>query len=168
MTNPRASVELRRALMGQIRALRRRIDPRLLERVRDAVYATEHPEPLSEKDSARAAVAAFLAGRSDGGAFRAKLAVELEQAGRNLDALLPPPPGEALPPSVTRLMDQKPLGREKQEAAARTGTPKAKADAPKAKAGTPKAPSEAPKEKTAKVPPAKEPPAKKRLFWGWF
>nr|HRQ82946.1 hypothetical protein [Azospirillaceae bacterium] len=61
--------DIRKETMGQIRALRRRIDPALLQRVRDAVYQGEQ----SEKDNARAAVANFLAARDDGGAFRAKV-----------------------------------------------------------------------------------------------
>lgn len=92
--------DIRKETMGQIRALRRRIDPALLQRVRDAVYQGER----SEKDNARAAVANFLAARDDGGAFRAKLAAELARHGKRLDALLPssapvkpePPPPENL------------------------------------------------------------------------
>ena len=77
--------DIRKETMGQIRALRRRIDPALLQRVRDAVYQGEQ----SEKDNARAAVANFLAARDDGGAFRAKLAAELARHGKRLEALLP-------------------------------------------------------------------------------
>lgn len=77
--------DIRKETMGQIRALRRRIDPALLQRVRDAVYQGER----TEKDNARAAVANFLAARDDGGAFRAKLAAELARHGKRLDALLP-------------------------------------------------------------------------------
>lgn len=77
--------DIRKETMGQIRALRRRIDPALLQRVRDAVYKAER----SEKDNARAAVASFLDARDDGGAFRAKLEAELARHGRRLDALLP-------------------------------------------------------------------------------
>ena len=77
--------DIRKETMGQIRALRRRIDPALLQRVRDAIYQGER----SEKDNARAAVANFLAARDDDGAFRAKLAAELARHGKRLDALLP-------------------------------------------------------------------------------
>lgn len=92
--------DIRKETMGQIRALRRRIDPALLQRVRDAVYKGER----SEKDNARAAVASFLDARDDGGAFRAKLEAELARHGRRLDALLPsdaappPPTASAKPP----------------------------------------------------------------------
>lgn len=95
--------DIRKETMGQIRALRRRIDPALLQRVRDAVYQGER----SEKDSARAAVANFLAARDDGGAFRAKLAAELARQGKRLDALLPaaaPAAPEPPPPQPENLL----------------------------------------------------------------
>lgn len=88
--------DIRKETMGQIRALRRRIDPALLQRVRDAVYQGER----TEKDNARAAVANFLAARDDGGAFRAKLAAELARHGKRLDALLPASTPAAPEPST--------------------------------------------------------------------
>lgn len=96
--------DIRKEVMGQIRALRRRIDPRLLQQVRDAVYLGKR----SEKDNARAAVASFLNDRDDGGAFRRKLEAELARHGKRLDALLPteaaPPPALAARPAPETLL----------------------------------------------------------------
>jgi hypothetical protein len=96
--------DVRKEVMGQIRALRRRIDPRLLEKVRDAVYQGEQ---RSEKDNARAAVAEFLGGLRDGGAFRAKLEAELAAHGKRLDALLPSAVAE--PPAPRRRLSDEAL-----------------------------------------------------------
>lgn len=96
--------DVRKEVMGQIRALRRRIDPRLLEKVRDAVYQGEQ---RSEKDNARAAVAEFLGGLRDGGAFRAKLEAELAAQGKRLDALLPSAAAE--PPATRRRLSDEAL-----------------------------------------------------------
>jgi hypothetical protein len=87
--------DIRKEVMGQISALRRRIDPRLLEKVRDAVYHKER----SEKENARAAVACFLSDLEDGGAFRRQLEAQLARQGKRLDALLPTPAESALPPA---------------------------------------------------------------------
>lgn len=106
--------DIRKETMGQIRALRRRIDPALLQRVRDAVYQGER----TEKDNARAAVANFLAARDDGGAFRAKLAAELARHGKRLDALLPasaPMKPESPPPQPENLLSA-PLPAKKKSA----------------------------------------------------
>lgn len=80
--------DIRKEVMAQIRALRRRIDPRLLEQARNAVYFGQRPE----KESARAAVASFLAARDDGGVFRQQLEAALRRQGQRLDALLPAEP----------------------------------------------------------------------------
>lgn len=83
--------DIRKETMGQLRALRRRINPVLLQKVRDAVYRNDSAakNQPSEKESARAAVANFLQDREDGGIFRARLEAELAKQGRRLDALLP-------------------------------------------------------------------------------
>lgn len=88
--------DIRKEVMAQIRALRRRIDPRLLEQARNAVYFGQRPE----KESARAAVASFLAARDDGGAFRQQLETALRRQGQRLDALLPAEPVPAAPPEI--------------------------------------------------------------------
>jgi hypothetical protein len=98
--------DIRKEVMGQIRALRRRIDPRLLEKVRAAVYASDGAEAFrSEKDNARAAVASFLATRQDNGAFRKALDQELRQHGRRLDQLLPPAAELQAPPAVVKALN---------------------------------------------------------------
>lgn len=106
--------DIRKETMGQIRALRRRIDPALLQRVRDAVYQGER----SEKDNARAAVANFLDARDDGGAFRAKLAAELARHGKRLDALLPTatPAAPEPPPTPPENLLSAPLPAKKKPA----------------------------------------------------
>lgn len=101
--------DIRKETMGQLRALRRRIDPVLLQRVRDAVYRNDAAQKQpSEKENARAAVAGFLQGLDDGGVFRARLETELAKQGKKLETLLPqtgaetPPDGRADAPRRVR------------------------------------------------------------------
>ena len=67
----------RKTLLQQIAALRRTIDPSLLERAR---LASEGKEPY-DKEAARAAVCGFLAlkSKTDGGAFQRKLLEALKR-----------------------------------------------------------------------------------------
>ncbi len=64
----------REAVLRQIVALRSRMDPSVLDRLRVAV----NPEPCGrcipyDRQAARDAVQRFLAGREDGGRFRERL-----------------------------------------------------------------------------------------------
>ncbi|MEI8395617.1 MAG: hypothetical protein WCF85_12825 [Rhodospirillaceae bacterium] len=84
MTDPR------KLLLEQIAALRRTIDPALLNRVR---LASEGKEPY-DRDAARAAVRGFLTAKTakDGGAFQRRLLEALKkEAGAPLPVPEPPP-----------------------------------------------------------------------------
>jgi hypothetical protein len=85
--------DLREALLKQMRELRARLDPEVVERLRLAVTG----KVPYDRDNARAAVNRFLAGRDDDGAFRDKLEAELKREGVDTaealaEAPKPPPP----------------------------------------------------------------------------
>ena len=69
----------RKTLLQQVAALRKAIDPKVLDR---AKLAAEGKEPY-DKEAARAAVNTFLVAknRQDGGAFQRKLAAALKAGG---------------------------------------------------------------------------------------
>lgn len=82
--------DLRKALLRQMAALRRRIDPQVLARARQAALATVKkppPPPLPsgevpyDRAAALAAVEAFLEHKEDGGRFRKELASRLRTQG---------------------------------------------------------------------------------------
>ena len=83
----------RKTLLQQVAALRRTIDPKVLNR---AKLATEGKEPY-DQDAARAAVSNFLTAKSreDGGAFQRRLMAALKAAG----GTPPNDPPAAPPPS---------------------------------------------------------------------
>lgn len=86
--------DIRDDLLRQMRALRRRLDPKLLERAKLAVFG----KVPYDRDNARAAVSDFLDRRDDGGAFRRRLESELRRQGGALDldaAGRPAPPSSA-------------------------------------------------------------------------
>ncbi len=78
----------RKTLLQQVAALRKAIDPKVLDR---AKLAAEGKEPY-DKEAARAAVNTFLAAknRQDGGAFQRKLAAALKAGGGITPATSPP------------------------------------------------------------------------------
>lgn len=80
MTDPREK------LLQQIRDIREKMDPKLVERAKLAVFG----KVPYDRDSAQQAVGHFLDARNDGGAFRRKLAQALKAEGAGLD--LDPPP----------------------------------------------------------------------------
>ena len=84
MTDPRQT------LLQMMAALRKTIDPKVLDRAR---LAAEGKEPY-DKEAARAAVAGFLAAKSrtDGGAFQRKLLEALKKEAAAGTAEPPPPP----------------------------------------------------------------------------
>lgn len=73
----------RKELLQQIRAIRERMDPKLVERAKLAVFG----KVPYDSDAAREAVGHFLDARADGGAFRAKLEQALKQEGVSPDLL---------------------------------------------------------------------------------
>lgn len=90
----------RQDLLRQMMALRRRLDPKLLERAKLAVFG----KVPYDRENARAAVGEFLDKRDDGGAFRRRLEAALKREGGALnldpDPVRPvePPAGEPAGP----------------------------------------------------------------------
>lgn len=83
----------RKELLRQIKAIREKMDPKLVERAKLAVFG----KVPYDSDSARAAVGHFLEARDDGGAFRARLEKALKAEGAALDL---DPPEEVNPDPV--------------------------------------------------------------------
>lgn len=81
--------ELRKNLLRQMEALRRTIDPKLLNRAKLAAFG----KVPYDRDAAKQAVGAFLEKRDDDGAFRRKLEEALKREGETLD-LTPEAPAE--------------------------------------------------------------------------
>jgi len=73
--------DLRKELLRQMAAIRRTIDPKVLDQARLAVQG----KVPYDQDGAKQAVARFLESRDDGGAFRRKLEQELRREGAALD-----------------------------------------------------------------------------------
>jgi len=86
----------RKELLQQIRAIRARMDPKLVERAKLAVFGKVPYDSASAKE----AVGHFLDGRDDGGAFRRKLEQALKEEGGTLD--LEPPPAAEPPPAPVK------------------------------------------------------------------
>lgn len=72
----------REALLVQIRELRARLDPQVLDRVR---FAAEGRVPF-DRDAAKDVVFRFLEQRQDGGLFASRLASHLKKADPTDDA----------------------------------------------------------------------------------
>jgi hypothetical protein len=97
--------DLRKDLLRQMRELRARLDPKVIERANLAVFG----KVPFDRDNARAAVTRFLDTRDDDGAFRDKLESALRQEGVDAEAALTPPE----PPKPTKPFPLKPrrIGR---------------------------------------------------------
>ncbi len=91
----------RKTLLQQVAALRRSIDPKVLDR---AKLATEGKEPY-DKDAARAAVSNFLTAKSreDGGAFQRRLMAALKAAGSTPATETPTTPSPSPAPVRRRI-----------------------------------------------------------------
>lgn len=81
--------DVRKDLLRQMKAIRERMDPKLLERAKLSVFG----KVPFDRDSAKEAVGHFLEAKKDGGAFRRKLEAELRKEGApvDLDAAGPEP-----------------------------------------------------------------------------
>ncbi|ALG69858.1 hypothetical protein VY88_10960 [Azospirillum thiophilum] len=73
--------DLRKELLRQMKAIRDRMDPKLVERAKLAVFG----KVPYDSDAAKEAVGHFLDARDDGGAFRRKLEQALKEEGAALD-----------------------------------------------------------------------------------
>ncbi|MCG5239221.1 hypothetical protein [Azospirillum doebereinerae] len=85
----------RKELLRQIRAIREKMDPKLVERAKLAVFG----KVPYDSDSAKEAVSHFLDARQDGGAFRRKLEQALKEEGAALDLEAPKAEPEAPVPA---------------------------------------------------------------------
>ncbi|KAA0687025.1 hypothetical protein [Azospirillum brasilense] len=79
--------DVRKDLLRQMKAIRERMDPKLLERAKLSVFG----KVPYDRDSAKEAVGHFLDSKDDGGAFRRKLEAALREDGAPVDL----PEGEA-------------------------------------------------------------------------
>lgn len=84
----------RKELLRQMKAIRDRMDPKLVERAKLAVFG----KVPYDSDAAKEAVGHFLDARDDGGAFRRKLEQALKAEGAALE-LDPGRNGDPAPPS---------------------------------------------------------------------
>ncbi|TWA86374.1 hypothetical protein FBZ83_102165 [Azospirillum brasilense] len=73
--------DVRKDLLRQMKAIRERMDPKLLERAKLSVFG----KVPYDRDSAKEAVGHFLDSKDDGGAFRRKLEAALRQDGAPAD-----------------------------------------------------------------------------------
>ncbi len=73
--------DARKELLRQMKAIRERMDPKLLERAKLSVFG----KIPYDRDSAKEAVGHFLGSKDDGGAFRRKLEDALRKDGAPLD-----------------------------------------------------------------------------------
>jgi len=73
--------DVRKEILRQMKAIRERMDPKLLERAKLSVFG----KVPYDRDSAKEAVGRFLDAKDDGGAFRRKLEAELRKEGASLD-----------------------------------------------------------------------------------
>ncbi|PWC33454.1 hypothetical protein [Azospirillum sp. TSO35-2] len=71
----------RKELLRQMKAIRDRMNPKLVERAKLAVFG----KVPYDSDAAKEAVGHFLDARDDGGAFRRKLERALKEEGATLD-----------------------------------------------------------------------------------
>ncbi len=96
--------DVRKELLRQMKAIRERMDPKLLERAKLSVFG----KVPFDRDSAKEAVGHFLDSRQDGGAFRRKLEAELRKDGGPAELDLPKQDGpnkadEPPPPKPRRV-----------------------------------------------------------------
>lgn len=68
--------DIRKRVLDQMRVIKRRLDPEVVDRLR---LAKEGKVPY-DRENARAAVDHFLASRNDGGQFQRKLAERLKKS----------------------------------------------------------------------------------------
>jgi hypothetical protein len=96
-----ASPDTKALLLRQIRALRQRIDPTVLAQAERAAQANRPTERRAQpeeslipydKEAARAAIAAFLQARGDGGRFAIRLMEEMRKPDAAAKAYGEPPP----------------------------------------------------------------------------
>ncbi|TWA71433.1 hypothetical protein FBZ82_103408 [Azospirillum brasilense] len=73
--------DVRKDLLRQMKAIRERMDPKLLERAKLSVFG----KVPYDRDSAKEAVGHFLDSKDDGGAFRRKLEAALRRDGAPVD-----------------------------------------------------------------------------------
>ncbi|NUB14727.1 hypothetical protein GAY28_20020 [Azospirillum brasilense] len=85
--------DVRKDLLRQMKAIRERMDPKLLERAKLSVFG----KVPYDRDSAKEAVGHFLDSKDDGGAFRRKLEAALRQDGAPVDL----PEGDAAGQTAT-------------------------------------------------------------------
>lgn len=96
--------DIRKELLRQMRELRGRLDPRVLERARLAVFG----KVPFDRDNARDAVNRFLSTRDDDGVFRRRLESALRSEGVDAESALSPPasdtpePDPSAPPAKPR------------------------------------------------------------------
>ncbi len=97
--------DVRKELLRQMRAIRERMDPKLLERAKLSVFG----KVPYDRDAAREAVGRFLEAKDDGGAFRRRLEAELGREGVPLDPL----PGRERPdtPAAEHPLKPRRIGR---------------------------------------------------------
>lgn len=86
--------DLRKELLRQMKAIREKMDPKLVERARLAALG----KVPYDSDAAKEAVGHFLDAKRDGGAFRRKLEQALKAEGAALDF----DDGEKAPPAKPR------------------------------------------------------------------
>ncbi|OYD85660.1 hypothetical protein [Azospirillum brasilense] len=86
--------DVRKDLLRQMKAIRERMDPKLLERAKLSVFG----KVPYDRDSAKEAVGHFLDSKDDGGAFRRKLEAALRQDGAPVDLPEGHTDGPAEPP----------------------------------------------------------------------
>jgi len=96
----------RKELIRQMAALRQRLDPKLVERAKLAVFG----QVPFDRDNAKAAVGDFLDRRRDGGAFRRKLEEALRAEGERLDLGAPAKDGDQ-PPTGPQPFKPRRIGR---------------------------------------------------------
>ena len=90
--------DVRKELLRQMKAIRERMDPKLLERAKLSVFG----KVPFDRDSAKEAVGHFLDSKKDGGAFRRKLEAELSKDGNPAELELPKKADEPPPPKPRR------------------------------------------------------------------
>ncbi|WP_042704831.1 hypothetical protein [Azospirillum sp. B506] len=83
--------DLRKELLRQMKAIREKMDPKLVERAKLAALG----KVPYDSDAAKEAVGHFLDAKRDGGAFRRKLEQALKAEGATLDL-----DGEKAPPPI--------------------------------------------------------------------
>ena len=91
--------DLRKELLRQMQALRSRLDPKVVERVKYAMFG----KVPYDRDNAQEAVHRFLASRDDDGEFQRKLEDALRKEGATLTEPAPEPPKDKPPTKWRRI-----------------------------------------------------------------